>query len=130
VKRLAILLAVLALGMAVPTLATAQFSPTNIPAPLTQTNPDDNVIKPADEDDGLSGWQYLLMFGGSIAVLGTIAWYILRDAHRAAPVVERGQTSTSAPGAKKSARERERERARKRNKAKAVKNQRKRNRPH
>jgi hypothetical protein len=128
VKRLAILLAALALGLAVPSLATAQFGPTNIPTPLTQTEPSDNPAPSGDEDNGLSTWQYVLMFGGAIAVLAVIAWFIMRDARRAAPVAGRARVP-EVTQTKKSARERERERQRKRSKAKAVKNQRRRNRP-
>jgi hypothetical protein len=134
VKHVTIVLVALLLGLAVPTLAGAQLGPTNIPAPLTQTDPSDSEAVPIEEDQGISTLQLVLIFGAAIAVIGLIASVIMRDAHRAAPGPERSRTAgaTGAAGgtsASKSAREREREKARKRNKAKAARNQRKRNRP-
>ena len=135
-KRISIILIALLLGLAVPTLATAQLGPTNVPEGLTQ--PDDTQdATPFEEDTGLSTLQLVLMFGGAIAVVAAIAWFIMRDAHRAAPVAERGRAGAAAAPAgagsgspkAKSAREREREKARKRAKAKHVRDQRKRNRP-
>jgi hypothetical protein len=134
VKRISIILVALLLGLAAPTLATAQFGPQNVPAPLTQ--PDDTAGTQFEEDNSLSTRQLVLIFGGAIAIIAFIAWFIMRDAHRAAPATERHRAGASSaagtaksPSAK-SAREREREKARKRNKAKAARNQRKRNRPH
>jgi hypothetical protein len=129
VQRVTIVLVALLLGLAVPTLATAQLGPTNIPAPLTQTDPSDAAPAPAEEDQGISTLQLVLIFGAAIAVIALIAWVIMRDAHRAAPAPERSRTADPKVVPKKSAREREREQARKRNKAKAARNQRKRNRP-
>ena len=131
-KRISIILVALLLALAVPALAPAQFGP-NVPAPLTQ--PDDSQDAREFEDDtGLSTLQLVLIFGGAIAVVAFIAWFIMRDAHRAAPAAARARSGdTAAPGTPKtgakSAREREREKARKRNKARAARNQRKRNRP-
>jgi hypothetical protein len=132
VKRISIILVALLLGFAAPS-AIAQFGPPNVPAPLTQ--PDDPSTTKFEDDTGLSTVQLVLMFGGAIAIVAFIAWFIMRDARRAAPVGERGRAgAAAAPGTSKStsksAREREREKARKRNKAKAARNQRKRNRPH
>jgi hypothetical protein len=134
VKRVCVLLAALLLGLAVPTIATAQFGPTNVPAPLTAPDAPQSS-RPFDPDAGLSTLQLVLMFGAAIAIVSGIAWFIMRDAHKAAPETQRGRgpassaaNATGSPKAK-SARERERERARKRNKAKAARNQRKRNRP-
>jgi hypothetical protein len=129
VKRVTIVLVALLLGLAVPTLATAQLGPTNIPAPLTQTDPSDAAPAPIEEDQGISSLQLVLIFGAAIAVIALIAWVIMRDAHRAAPATARGRAADQKLAPKKSAREREREQARKRNKAKAARNQRKRNRP-
>ncbi len=130
-KRISIILVALLLGLAMPTLATAQLTPT-IPTPLTEPDVDDT---PFEQDTGLSTLQLVLIFGAAIVVVAFIAWFIMRDARRAAPAAERGRAAAAAaPGAgkagAKSAREREREKARKRNKAKAARNQRKRNRPH
>jgi hypothetical protein len=134
VKRVCVLVLALLLGLAVPTIASAQFGPTNVPAPLTAPDTPQDA-HPFEQDTGLSTLQLVLMFGGAIAIVSGIAWFIMRDAHRAAPASQRGgapassaASATGSPKAK-SARERERERARKRNKAKAARNQRRRNRP-
>ncbi len=127
------MLAALALGLAVPTLATAQLGPTNVPAPLTQTDDSDEVA--AEEDTGLTTLQLVLIFGAAIGVIALIGWVIMRDARHAAPAAARASAKAAAaaggatPKKNMSAREREREKARKRNKAKAARNQRKRNRP-
>jgi hypothetical protein len=128
VTRFVPLLAALVLALAAPMSATAQLGPTNVPAPLTQTDDPPTAAAPVDEDNGLSTWQLVLMLGGAIGVVAVIAWVIMRDAHRAAPAPARGRV-TDPVATTKSARERERERARKRSKAKAARNQRKRNRP-
>lgn len=131
VKRLAILLCVLALGLAIPTFATAQLGPTNVPAPLTQTDDSDAVA--AEEDPGLSTLQLVLIFGAAIGVIAVIGYVIMRDARHSAPAAARASAKAAAAAGggtpkTKSAREREREKARKRSKAKAARNQRKRNR--
>jgi hypothetical protein len=128
VNRLAPLLAALLLGLAAPVSATAQLGPTNVPAPLTQTDDSPPAAAPVDDDNGLSTWQLVLMLGGAVGVVAVIAWVIMRDAHRAAPTPARGRASDPV-ATKRSAREREREQARKRSKAKAARDQRKRNRP-
>jgi hypothetical protein len=129
VKRLTVVLLTLLLGLAVPTLATAQLGPTAIPAPLTQTNPSDTAPAPVEDTGGISTLQLVLIFGAAIVVIGIIAFVIVRDAHRAAPAPSRAGAGDPKLAPRKSAREREREQARKRNKAKAARNQRKRNRP-
>ncbi len=128
------MLAALALGVAIPPVALAQLGPTNIPAPLTQTDDSDQVA--AEEDTGLTTLQLVLIFGAAIGVIGLIGYVIMRDARRSAPAAARASAKAAAAAGggtgsskTKSARERERERARKRNKAKAARNQRKRNRP-
>jgi hypothetical protein len=130
VKRIAALVVVLLLGLAAPAPAGAQGSPLGVPPSLTQ--PDDTTsATPFEKDTGLSTMQLVLMFGGAIAIVAFIAWFIMRDARRVAPAAERGGAGSAAGAAgprSKSAREREREKARKRNKAKAARNQRKRNR--
>jgi hypothetical protein len=129
VKRLAVMLAALALGLAIPTLATAQLGPTNVPAPLTQTEPSDDAVT-VEDDGGISTLQLVLIFGAAIGVIVGIGWLIMRDARQAAPVVARaGAQETGGKPKSKSAREREREKARKRAKSKAARDQRKRNRP-
>jgi hypothetical protein len=129
VRRLPIVLAVVLLSLALAPLSIAQVGP-NVPAPLTQDQspppPPAPVNSNASDSGGLSTLQLVLIFGSAMAILAGIAWIILRDAHRAAPVQERSQ----APGEKKlSARERERRQRQRRDKAKAARQQRKRNRP-
>ena len=133
VKRLAIMLAALVLGLGVPTLAMAQLGPTNIPAPLTQTQESDDAA-PVDDEGGLSTLQLVLIFGAAVGVIAGIGWLIMRDARQAAPEAARAARAANpgsgASGGKgKSTREREREKARQRKKAKAARDQRKRNRP-
>ena len=136
-KHIAIVLAALLLALCAPAAATAQLAPTDVPPALT--TPDEQADPtPFDEDTGLSTLQLVLIFGGAIAVIGLIAWVIMRDARTAAPEAGRGHArggsvAASASGGgsakAKSAREREREKQRKRNKTKAQRNQRKKNRP-
>ena len=136
VKRIAIVLVALLLGLCAPVVATAQLGPTNVPPALT-TPDEQQDSTPFDKDTGLSTLQLVLIFGGAILVIGVIAWVILRDARSAVPEAGRGGShggSASATGSRasakaKSAREREREKRAKRNKAKAQRNQRKKNRP-
>jgi hypothetical protein len=127
VRRLAIAVAALLLSLAPAPIAAAQIGP-NAPSPLTQNqSPPPPPANPnADDSGGLSTLQLVLIFGSAMGILAVIAWIILRDAHRAAPVHERPHT----PAEKKlSARERERQQRQRRDKAKAARRQRKRNRP-
>jgi hypothetical protein len=127
VRRAAIVLVVLLLGLAPCSIAAAQLGP-QAPSPLTQGDeqPAPAANRDADDDGGLSTLQMVLIFGSAMAVLAAIAWIILRDAHRAAPVAERAAPATQA---KLSARERERQQRQRRERAKAARRQRKRNRP-
>lgn len=133
-NRIAVVLIALLLGLAVPTLATAQLGPTNVPPELTQTDNSDEEVAP-EKDPGLSTLQLVLIFGVAVGVIGVIGFVIMRDAHQAAPAAARASAKAAAAAGvggsprTKSAREREREKARKRNKAKAARNQRKKNRP-
>jgi hypothetical protein len=127
VRCLATVLAVLLLSVAPVPIAAAQIGP-NAPSPLTQNPPPPPppANPNAEDSGGLSTLQLVLIFGSAMGILGVIAWVILRDAHRAAPVQERAHT----PAEKKlSARERERQQRQRRDKAKAARQQRKRNRP-
>lgn len=132
--RLAAVLAILVVALAPLPAAHAQIGP-NVPAPLTE-DPAPPPPPPNEFDDGgLSTLQKVLIFGTAALVLGVIAFVIVRDAHRAAPVDERPRGKPSvdghgAGGAGKAARERERQQRAKRQKAKAARQQRKRNRPH
>jgi hypothetical protein len=129
VRPLAIVLAALLLSLAATSGADAQIGP-SAPAPLTQNAPPPPPAAPAgtnaNDDGGLSTLQLVLIFGSAMAVLAAIAWIILRDAHRAAPVPERSRGPAEQ---KPSARERERQQRQRRDKAKAARRQRKRNRP-
>lgn len=126
-RRAAIVLAVLLLSLAPCAVATAQLGP-SAPSPLTQDDrpPPPPVNADASDDGGLSTLQLVLIFGSAMAILALIAWVILRDAHRAAPVQDR---ALPAGGRKLSARERERQQRQRRDRAKAARRQRKRNRP-
>jgi hypothetical protein len=126
VRRLAIVLAALVLSLTAAPVAGAQLGP-SAPAPLTQNPPPPPAPANtnATDDGGLSTLQLVLIFGSAMAVLAAIAWVILRDAHRAAPVPVRSQDKA---GQKLSARERERQQRQRRDKAKAARRQRKRNR--
>lgn len=127
-RRPAVLLAVVLLSLAPCSIAAAQLGP-NAPAPLTQEPPPPppSVNSDADDDGGLSTLQVVLIFGSAMVVLAGIAWIILRDARRAAPVDEH---RAHAPAGKQtlSPRERERQQRQRRDKAKAARQQRKRNR--
>ncbi|HUR86595.1 MAG TPA: hypothetical protein VMY78_14730 [Solirubrobacteraceae bacterium] len=127
-RRPAILLAVVLLSLAPCSIATAQLGP-NVPAPLTQEPPPPppTVNSDAGDDGGLSTLQLVLIFGSAMVVLAGIAWIILRDARRAAPVQE-GRAHAAATKQGLSARERERRQRQRRDKAKAARQQRKRNR--
>jgi hypothetical protein len=126
VRRLAIVLVALLLSLAPCSIAAAQLGP-SAPPSLTQDEPPPPAPanSHADDDGGLSTLQLVLIFGSAMAVLAGIAWIILRDAHRAAPVQERPHAPTDR---KLSARERERQQRQRRDKAKAARQQRKRNR--
>ncbi len=125
-RRTAIVIVALVLSPASCPVAAAQLGP-QAPTPLTQGDePAPPVNENADDDGGLSTLQMALIFGSAMAVLAAIAWVILRDAHRAAPVDERPAPRTQR---KLSARERERQQRQRRGRAKAARRQRKRNRP-
>jgi hypothetical protein len=128
VRRVSLVLVALLLSLAPCSIAAAQLGP-NAPAPLTQDPPPPppTVNQDATKSGGLSTLQLVLIFGSAMAVLAGIAWVILRDAHRAAPVADHPAT----PATKKlSAHERERLERKRRDKAKAARRQRKKNRPH
>jgi hypothetical protein len=128
VRRLSIVVAAVLLALAPCSVAAAQIGP-QAPNPLLQTPPPPPppvVNQNATQSGGLSTRQLVLIFGSAIVVLGGIAWIILRDAHRAAPVQSQPQTPA---GRKLSAREREAQDRKRRAKAKAARQQRKHNRP-
>ena len=121
-RRVAALIVVLVLGLALYAPAVAQLGPlppAEPPAPAPPPAP------ATTKDEGLSTLQQLLIFGAAAALIGAIARVIVRDAKRSAPVQERSQSADRKP----SAREREHAQHQRRSKAKAAKQQRKRNRP-
>ncbi len=128
-RRLATLFATVLLSLAPCAVASAQIGP-QVPSPLTGDNTTTaapTVVNPdANKNSGLSTLQLVLIFGSAMAVLAGIAWIILRDAHRAAPVKVDAATPVSQ---KASAAERERQERKRRQKAKAARRQRKKNRP-
>ena len=127
-RSLAIVLATVLLSLAPASIAAAQIGP-NVPAPLTgeTTTAAPTIVNPdATDDGGLSTLQLALIFGSAMAVLAGIAWIILRDAHRAAPVAKHVAAPTDR---KLTHAERERQERRRRDKAKAARQQRKKNRP-
>jgi hypothetical protein len=143
--RIVFVLVILALSLAPAGPAQAQFGAPNAPSPLTQPPPPPPVNRDTG-NDGLSLLQQVLIFGSATLVLALIAFVIVRDARRAAPVGKRsykgGAAGSPGPGAKNrggvgappatvsEARSRERQRAKRaKAKAKAVRQQRKHNRP-
>ena len=132
--RLAAVLVIFSLGLVPVAVATAQIGP-NVPAPLIEEPPPPPPAPNDFDEGGISTLQKVLIFSSAALVLAAIAFVIVRDARRAAPVD--GNKRDSKPGAgegaggsAKSARERERRQRAKRAKTKAARRQRKRNRPH
>jgi hypothetical protein len=92
------------LALLAPAGALAQDNPFGpIPqAPPQQTAPpeDEDANNPFEQDDGLSDRQQLLIvLAGGIFVVG-IAWFIVRDARRSAPVVEHRPESEGGTASK------------------------------
>ena len=134
-------------------VAHAQLGGPQVPTPLTEPPPPPPTVDSDLDDEGLSGLQQAMIFAGAALVLALIAYAIMRDARRAAPVDDKparksspappggdaprhkakGSPATAAAASDTSAsaaRARERERAKRaKAKAKAARNQRKRNRP-
>ena len=127
-RRVCLALTVVVLTLAPCAIAAAQTG-LQVPSPLTgqtATTPPPVVNPDATKSGGLSTLQLVLIFGSAMAVLGGIAWIILRDAHKAAPVEVHEFTPVER---KEVARERERQDRKRREKAKAARQQRKKNRP-
>ena len=78
----------LSLALAVP--AVAQDNPLG-PLPTPAPAPPETVVVAPDPNggDGLDGWQQALIFGGGLVLLGGIAYAIISDARRRAPVSEK-----------------------------------------
>jgi hypothetical protein len=123
VRRLAIVFATLAVFLAPPGAALAQIGPLP-PAPPPDAPPPPGPTVPK-KDEGFSTKQQLLVVAAAAALIGAIAFVIVRDARRSAPAPQR-KADEDAP--KLSPRERERVKRQRRDKAKRAKQQRKRNR--
>lgn len=124
--RLALLSTVLALVACAPALGQGAFSPLPQAAPdTTPTAATTTTTKTASDQGGLKRWQEILLFMGGVALIGGIAYAILSDARRLAPVSENEASGhgITAAGARKA---QSKEQARKR--AKAARAARKRNR--
>jgi hypothetical protein len=129
--RLTVFLCALLLAAPAAVLAQDPFGPIP-PAPPQQTAPpedeDDDTQSAFDEDDGLSSRQQLLIgVSGAIMVFG-IAWFILRDARRAAPVEHHRTQEEGGTKSHGSRVPKERRRNEGRARAKAARRQRKRQR--
>jgi hypothetical protein len=121
------ILAALAL-MGSPTAALAQDNPLGpLPTPAP-SQPQTVVVAPStDGGDGLKGWQQGLILGAGLVLLAGIAWAIVSDARRRAPVKDNEMAHPgldAAPKRNRSQKQRERDRA----KAKLARQRRKRNR--
>lgn len=139
-RRIALVVAILLACLLPAGVAQAQFGAPSAPQELTQPPPAPPQKANDLDDGGLSTLQIVLIIGGAVAVLALIAFVIVRDARRAAPVDDHprrdgGTRGGGSGGAPKNAslseiRARERQQAkRQKAKAKQVREQRKRNRP-
>lgn len=111
-------------------LALAAPAGAQLQGPLPDFSPEEPAPAPVVEEeggDGLESWQELLIFGGGAILLAGIAWAIVSDARRRAPVSEaqRGHPALDgAPKPNRSPKQRQRARAA----AREARRQRKRNR--
>lgn len=124
-RALAVIVVTVILSFGPAIVAGAQLGP-NAPSPLTQPEPPPPPEAPKLDEGGLSTLQKILIFGSAGAILVLIGWLIVRDAHKAAPVEERGPRTPQEK--RMSTRERERHQRQRRAKDKAAKRQRKKNR--
>lgn len=121
----------LLLALAAPALASdpAQGGglPNQLPTPAPAPAETVVVAPPAPGEGGLGTWQELLIFGGGLLLLGGIAYAIVSDARRRAPVKQGAEAHPGLDGpVKRNRSQKQRERARA--KAKLARAQRKRNR--
>ena len=100
---LAVVLATLAVATA-PATALAQSSPF-APLPSEQTTTEQQQPQtvtttsvPTQGAGGLKTWQSLLIIAAGVVLLGGLAWVIVRDARRRAPVTA-GQSESPGPSA-------------------------------
>jgi hypothetical protein len=95
--RIALLAAILALCLVPAGVAQAQFGSPQAPQQLTKPPPPPPPKVEKFDDGGLSTLQIVLIFGGAAFVLALIAWVIVRDARRAAPVDGKPRRDGSSP---------------------------------
>lgn len=126
-RTLATPLAVLAL-LAVPATAPAQQNPFAPLPPADQPATPTVVVAPdTGGGDGLKAWQEMLIFGGGLLLLAGIAYAIVSDARRRAPVKDSEIAHPGLGGPVRTNRSRK-QKQRARAKAKTGRAQRKRNR--
>lgn len=95
-RRLAVLLLLVAL--LAPAAPVAAQSTPFAPLPQAPQEPAPQPVRPTSlQDDDLSAGQTILILVAAGAILGGIAWFVIRDAHGRAPVDERPRRG--APGA-------------------------------
>ena len=107
--------AALLLSFALVAPSAAQDNPF-APLPTPAPEPPETVVVAPDPDggDGLDPWQQALIFGGGLILLGGIAYAIVSDARRRAPVTEQQMAHPGldhAPKRNRSDKQRQRERA-------------------
>lgn len=125
---LATLAGLLFTGLAAPAGAQQDtpFGPGDSPLTPRPEQPAPAPVEPLEPDDGgLEGWQVGLLLGATVMLLGGIAFSIIRDARRSAPV-EPGEGSD--PDEERAERDRRRKRSSARRKGKAARAARRRNR--
>ncbi len=97
--------------------------------PAIPVQPQPTTTPARNGDNGLPGWQSALLLAAGAALLGGVAWLIVRDARRKAPAPD----ATKAADVERSRREREAEHQRRkqdtRKKNRAAKAARRHNRP-
>ncbi len=125
---IAALVTLLLIGLAAPAAAQQgdPFGPDGSPLTPAPEQPEPAPVEPLEPDDGgLEGWQVGLLLGATVVLLGGIAFSIVRDARRSAPV-ERDEGPNRDE--ERAERERRRKRSSSRRKGKAARAARRRNR--
>jgi hypothetical protein len=123
--RLLVICLLLCALLAAP--AAGQVTTTPL-GPVPQDEPEDVPDPTADEDDGLSNTQLLLLGGAAFVLLAGIGWAILRDARAVAPVDTKSHAHSDSSDRPKGTRTPPKQRVQSgRAKAKAARRARKRN---
>ena len=120
--RIALLTVVVALAAPPVALAQSAFGP--LPQATTAAPPTTATSTSTSTSGGLKTWQEILLFLGGVGLIAGIAWAILSDARKAAPMTEAEYAGHSAgAGARKA-----QSKAKARKRAKAAKAARRQNR--